>query len=53
MQAYQRGEPEERVARSARSNPLDGCLHVYLDVGSNKGFQVSSACLRESIASGT
>jgi hypothetical protein len=21
-------------------NPLDGCLHVYLDVGSNRGIQV-------------
>jgi hypothetical protein len=23
-----------------RTNPLDGCLHVYLDVGSNRGIQV-------------
>ena len=25
---------------AANGNPLDGCLHVYLDVGSNVGVQV-------------
>ena len=26
--------------KSSLPNPLDGCLHVYLDVGSNRGIQV-------------
>jgi hypothetical protein len=28
------------------SNPLDGCYHVYLDVGSNIGIQVSHLIYR-------
>lgn len=27
-------------AKDNKTNPLDGCLHVYLDVGSNVGIQV-------------
>ena len=28
------------VSQDTNVNPLDGCLHVYLDVGSNRGIQV-------------
>ena len=28
------------VSQNTNPNPLDGCLHVYLDVGSNRGIQV-------------
>jgi hypothetical protein len=31
---------EASKEKSALPNPLDGCLHVYLDVGSNRGIQV-------------
>ncbi len=39
---YKRGgfELPDGFFRS-RNNPLDGCYHVYLDVGSNIGIQAS------------
>ena len=33
--------PEEGVEAGA-GNPLDGCLHVYLDMGTNVGVQIRS-----------
>ncbi len=37
MQLFQLGDGD---VENTRTNPLDGCLHVYLDVGSNRGIQV-------------
>ena len=34
------GEPDTRFSNES-SNPLDGCYHVYLDVGTNVGIQES------------
>ena len=28
------------VASPETANPLDGCLHVFLDLGSNRGLQI-------------
>jgi len=30
----------EKVEKKASNNPLDGCLHVYLDLGTNRGVQI-------------
>ena len=31
---------ENDIVKSYSNNPLDGCHHVFLDVGSNVGIQV-------------
>ena len=34
--------PEEGVEAVGARNPLDGCLYVYLDMGTNVGVQIRS-----------
>ena len=34
--------PEEGAEAVAARNPLDGCRHVYLDMGTNVGVQIRS-----------
>ena len=36
--------PEEGAEAVAARNPLDGCRHVYLDMGTNVGVQIRSVC---------
>ena len=38
-------QPPSQVTESVSSNELDGCHHVYLDVGSNIGIQVKKKLL--------
>ena len=35
-----REQVEEEEPHQAAANPLDGCLHVFLDLGSNRGLQI-------------
>jgi len=35
-----REQVDQEVPGQAEANPLDGCLHVFLDLGSNRGLQI-------------
>ena len=39
-------EPDTRFFNDT-NNPLDGCYHVYLDVGTNVGIQASLSFIRK------
>ena len=36
----QEGEGDDKKADEEKVNPLDGCLHVFIDLGSNRGLQI-------------
>ena len=36
----QEGEGDDKKVEEEKVNPLDGCLHVFIDLGSNRGLQI-------------
>ena len=34
------GKGDDEKVEEERVNPLDGCLHVFIDLGSNRGLQI-------------
>ena len=36
--------PAQEQLQQEPPNPLDGCLYVYLDMGTNVGVQIRSVC---------
>ena len=36
--------PAQQQLQQEPPNPLDGCLYVYLDMGTNVGVQIRSVC---------
>ena len=37
-------QPTQQQQLQEPPNPLDGCLYVYLDMGTNVGVQIRSVC---------
>jgi len=40
QQLSARSDFEEKAKEEVSANPLDGCTHVYIDIGSSKGLQI-------------
>ena len=40
----QQSPAQQEQLQSQPPNPLDGCLYVYLDMGTNVGVQIRSVC---------
>ena len=36
----QEGNRDDKKVEEEKVNPLDGCLHVFIDLGSNRGLQI-------------